>query len=273
MTAEPLIAEPLRLWSVTTIIKLGLGTSETLVNWAVRTTARGAVDQHAVIGQMIEAGDPEGAVDHLTRIRFRRSKKAMLRGSELHAAAEAIALGKQPTIPEGGEAYVEQYVRWIERFQPRYLLAEAPVYNPVELYAGTLDGILELDGRPLLFDIKTTEHPPGGDRMRPPWPEAGLQLAAYRHATDVGVVAEQRYSSGKRFYLYDPTVKHEPMPQVDGALCIVLSPYDCTAIPVRVDDSVFDSFLHARECAAFQLYGSKSLFGAPLTLREEVPAL
>jgi hypothetical protein len=272
MTA-PLIAEPLRLWSVTTIIKLGMGTSDPLVNWAVKTTAEAAVAQLKVIEQMVQAGDEQGAVEHLKNVRYRKTKKAMLRGTDLHAAAEAIALGNQPTIPEGGEAYVEQYVRWIERFQPTYLLSEAPVYNPAELYAGTLDGVMELNGRRLLFDIKTTEHPPGGDKMRPPWPEVALQLVAYKHATHVGVIAEQRYASGKRYYLYDPTARHEPMPEVDGALCIVLSPYDCTAIPVRVnDDSVWHAFLAARECAAFVTHTSKGLFGAPLALREEVPA-
>jgi hypothetical protein len=273
MTVVPLIAEPIRLWSVTTIIRVGMGTSDTLVNWAVRTTAEAAVAQREVIAAMVDAGDEQGAVSHLTNVRYRKSKKAMLRGSDLHAAAEAIALGTQPTIPEGGEAYVEQYVRWIERFQPTFLLSEAPVYNPAELYAGTLDGVMVLDGRPLLFDIKTTEHPPGGEKMRPPWPEAALQLCAYKHATQVGVVAEQRYASGKRYYLYDPTARHEPMPDVDGALCIVLSPFDCTAVPVRVDDSVWIAFQAARECAAFQLHTSKGLFGAPLTLREEVPSL
>jgi hypothetical protein len=194
-----------------------------------------------------------------------------MRGTEIHAAAEAIALGAAPTIPPGNEAYVEQYARWIGRFQPKFLMAEAPVYNPAEGYAGTLDGIMELDGLPCLYDIKTTEHPPGGDRARPPFPETALQLVAYARATEVGVISEQRYASGKRYYLYDPSAKHEPMPQVAGAFVLVLSPFDCTAIPVRIDDEVWRGFRAAIRCARFNVVTSKSLFGPQLSLREEVP--
>lgn len=266
--------EPLRLWSVTSLLKLGMGTSEPLVNWAVRTTAEGAIDNLAVVQAMLQSGDRQGAVEHLVRIRFRRTKAAMMRGTEIHAAAEAIALGAAPPpIPEGNEPYVEQYVRWVERFRPEFVMAEAPVYNPAEGYAGTLDGIMKLDGVPVLYDIKTTEHPPGGDRSRPPYPETALQLVAYSRATEVGVISEQRYAGGKRYYLYDPSATHEPMPEVAGAFVIVLSPFDCTAIPVRIDDEVWRAFRCAIGCARFNVVTSKSLFGPQLSLRPEVPTV
>ena len=276
MTVVPLptaqAVEPLKLWSVTSLLKLGMGTSEPLVNWAVRTTAEGAIDNMNVVRAMLESGDRQGAVEHLVRLRFRRTKQAMMRGTEIHAAAEAMVMGAAPPIvAEGNEPYVEQYARWIERFRPTFLMAEAPVYNPVEGYAGTLDGVMELDGLPVLYDIKTTEHPPGGDRARPPWPETALQLVAYARATEVGVISEQRYAGGKRYYLYDPSAKHEPMPEVAGAFVIVLSPYDCTAIPVRIDDEVWRAFRCAIGCARFNVVTSKSLFGPQLALREEAP--
>lgn len=261
--------EPLKLWSVTTLIKLGLGTSEAIINWAVKTTAAAAIDQRRVVAAMLEAGDRDGAIEHLANVRFRKSGRARLRGTDLHTAAEAIALGVPPPIPEGGEPYIEHYVKWLERFEPRFLMSEAPVYNVTQHYAGTLDGIMELAGVPVVFDIKTTEHPPGGDKARPPFPEVALQLAAYARAEVVGVLSEQRYASGRRYYLYDATAHHEPMPQVQGALCIVLSPYDCNAVPVRIDDDVWRAFLHVRECARWQVDTSRNLFGPPLAVRAE----
>jgi hypothetical protein len=266
------MTEPLKLWSVTSLIKAGLGTSEQLVNWNVRDTARRAVEGHDVIGAMLAKDDLEGAIDHLVSGRWRKSKKAMARGSEIHAAAEQLALGAEPDVEEHVRPYVDQYARWLEAFQPRFLMAEAPVYNVTYGYAGTCDGVLELAGRPLLFDIKTTEHLPGSDRMRPPYPEVALQLVAYSRAEHIGLLSEQRYSGGRRYYLFDPAAEHEPMPRVDGALAIVISPGDCLAVPVRVDEEIWEAFLDVQAAARWQIHTSRNLFGPPLAVpaRQEV---
>ena len=260
------MSEPLRLWSVTTLIKLGLGTSEPLVNWVARSTAEAAIDQRRVIDEMLRADDRAGAIEHLVKARYRKSGKAAVRGTDFHRVAEQFALGAEPEIPEHVAPYAAQYRDWLERFQPRFLMSEAPVYNVTEHYAGTLDGIIELGGRRLLVDLKTTEHPPDGERSRPPYPEAALQLVGYSRAELVGVLSEQRYSGGRRYYLYDPDAEHEPMPEVDGALCIVVSPFDCLAVPVRVDDEVWKAFRHVRECARWQIETSRGLFGPPLAV-------
>jgi hypothetical protein len=258
--------EPLKLWSVTSLIKAGLGTSEQLVNWNVRDTARRAVEDHTVIGAMLAKDDTDGAIDHLVSGRWRKSKKAMARGSEIHAAAEQLALGQEPEVEPHVRPYVEQYANWLERFHPRFLMAEAPVYNLTHSYAGTCDGVLALNDRPLLFDIKTTEHLPGTDRMRPPYPEVALQLVAYSHAELVGLLSEQRYSGGRRYYIYDPDTEHEPMPRVDGAIAIVISPGDCFAVPVRVDQEIWDAFLDVQAAARWQIHTSKHLFGSVLSV-------
>ena len=41
-------------------------------------------------------------------------------------------------------------------------------------YAGTLDGVAKIGGKTLLFDIKTTDKPPDGDKSRPPDPEVNV---------------------------------------------------------------------------------------------------
>jgi hypothetical protein len=254
----------LRLWSVTTLIKLGLGTSDALVNWAVKTTAEYAIDQRASWSALADT-DRDGAIEILTRARYRSSSKAAARGAELHKAAEQLALGQSADVEADVQPYLDQYARFLERHQPEFLMAEAPVYNPQAGYAGTCDGVILLDGQPVLYDIKTTAHGPDSGRSRPPFAEVALQLAAYRHATEVGVLKEQRYEGGKRYYVYDPSAEHAAMPETDGAVCVVVSPEDFMVVPVRTDEQVWRHFRHVMECARWQVEVSRNVFGPAVT--------
>lgn len=263
--------EPLKLWSVTTLIKLGLGTSDALVNWAVKTTAEYAVDNHDVV-QPLANRDRAAAIKLLTDARWQSSSKAAARGTDLHKAAEALALGTTPDVDDAVLPYLEQYQRFLADHRPTFLMAEAPVYNPELGYAGTLDGIIRLDGVPVVADIKTTAHAPDSGRSRPPFPEVALQLVAYRRAIHVGVLSEMRYASGKRYYLFNPDAQHEPMPATDGAVCIVVSPYDYMVVPVRTDDTVWRAFRHVMEAARWQVSTSRNVFGPLVTAPERAVA-
>ena len=274
--AQDSFAEVLRMWSVTTLISDGLGKGEGLIRWSVKQTAETAVDMRRTVATMIKESGRDAAIKWLTESRFQKSEKAKVRGTDVHAVAEAIALGYAPPeiAPEQRlviKPYVDQLVRWLDKWQPKFHMAEAPVYNVSRAYAGTCDGIMEIGGRRFIFDYKTTEYPPDGDKARPPWPEVALQLCAYSRAEIVGVIAEQRYDGrSKRYYLFDPTSQHEPMPEVDGALCIVISPYDCFAQPVRIDDDVWRAFLHVQACAKWQTELSRDVFrGGVLDARQE----
>jgi hypothetical protein len=259
------MTEPLRLWSVTSLTKIGLGTSESLVNWAVGQTAAAAVRSRRTVASMIEEQGESAAIEWLKRVRYQTSGEAKMRGSEIHAAAEQLALGAEPEITPANRPYVDQYRRFLAEHRPRFLMAEAPVYNPTHGYAGTCDGVLELDGRALVFDIKTTPHGPGSDKMRPPYPEAALQVTAYRRAELVGVISEQRYSGGRRYYLFDPDVPHEPMPATEGAVVIVVSPEDYLVVPTRTTDEIFEAFLDVCAAARWQVHTSRDVFGPPIT--------
>ncbi len=265
-----MVTDPLRLWSVTTLIKMGLGTSDALVNWAVNTTAEFAIDKHKAWAEL----DRDDALDLIKRARYRKSGAAMARGTNLHKAAESLALGvTPPDVDKVTRPYVEQYQRFLEDHQPTFLMAEAPVYNPDLGYAGTLDSILQIDGQVVVGDTKTTEHAIDAGRSRPPFPETALQLVAYRRATQVGVLSEQRYASGKRYYLFDPDAQHQPMPETDGAVVIVISPFDYQVIPVRTDDTVWRAFRHVMEAARWQVETSRNVVGPPITpTRREVAA-
>lgn len=258
------------LWSVTTLIKLGLGTSPALVNWAVRTTAEYAIDNHAAWAPLATA-DRDAAVKVLADARWQKSGNAAARGSDVHRAAEQIALGQEPDVEPHILPYVDQYRRFLETHEPAFQMAEAPIYNVSQHYAGTTDGLMEIAGRTVIFDLKTTDKNLDA-KTRPPYPEVALQLAAYSRAELVGLLSEKREVNYARYYVYDHTAHHEPMPAVDGAVCIVISPYDCRVIPVRVDDDVFRMFLHVRECARWSVDTSRHVIGPEITAAEKAAA-
>lgn len=258
-------AEPLELWSVTTLIKTGLGAGTGLVNWHAEQTAKYAVDEQEA-WRPLAARDRDAAIRVLMGARWNSLDKAKARGTDVHRAAEQLALGVPVEIADELLPYVEQYRRWLELHEPEFLMAEAPVYSPQRgfQYAGTCDGIMRLAGRDLIFDLKTTDKPLDA-KSRPPYPEVALQLAAYANAPEVGLLSEKqedpRYG---RYYVYHPELTIQPMPPVEGALAIVVSPYDCRAISVRIDAEVFRTFRHVRATALWQINTSKRVFGAEL---------
>lgn len=266
------MADMLNLYSATSLIKLGLGTSEPLVHWAVRTTAEAAYDKPAILQAFRDDNDRDGAVKWLADQRWQTSGKAAARGTDLHKAAEALALGHEPDVEEQILPYVEQYREFLETFRPEFVMSEAPVYSPTYGYAGTCDGIMILDGKQLVFDLKTTAHAPDSGRSRPPFPEVALQLCLYQRAELVGLLPEQRYASGKRYYVYNPDEAHEPMPETDGAICIVVSPYDFQVVPVRTDEEIWRHCRHLIENARWQLHVSRNVFGPPITARAKAAA-
>lgn len=179
----------------------------------------------------------------------------------------------KPKIEPENQPYLDQYQRFLTDHHPEFLMAEAPVYNPQAGYAGTLDAVIKLGNSTVVADVKTTPHGPDSGKSRPPYPEVALQLCMYRRATEVGVLAEQRYASGKRYYVYSDESQHEPMPETDGAVCIVVSPEDYQVVPVRTDDTVWHFVRCVIELARWQVETSRSLFGPPVTpTRQEVAA-
>lgn len=255
--------EQLLLWSVTTLIKEGLGTGKGLVHWHSTQPLKWAVENLDAFTALAKA-DPAAAVKTAADSRYAKSGQAAARGTDIHTAAEALALGQTPEIEEHIAPYVDQYVRFLERHQPEFLMAEAPIYNVSQHYAGTCDGIMVLGGKTVIFDIKSTEKAPDA-RSRPPYPETSLQMAAYARAELVGILSEKRESNYGRYYVFSPDQHHEPMPPVEGAVCIVVSPFDCRVIPMRIDDEVWRMFLHVRECARWQIDVSKRVIGPEIT--------
>ncbi len=196
-------------------------------------------------------------------------------GTAVHDAVESYALtGARPEVDGEVARFVDQFDEWAQVWQPAYDAAEAAVYNRTFGYAGTLDAIVSLGGRRVILDYKSsaksfdTKGNPTG-----PYPEAALQLAAYRHAELLATWRARRFEKMRRRYylLNDDEVDHAvPMPEVDGAVVLHLTPEHATLHPVRSGDDVFDAFLYVQEAARWHFETSKDAIGAPLDrVREE----
>ncbi len=262
--------EPQRLWSVTSLLSAGLP-KPALVGWAANTTAEYAVDKRAVWEPMA-ADDPIAAINHLAGIRFQKSGDAAARGTDVHKAAEKLNLGLPSDHEEAIQPYVDQYLRFLAEHVPTFHMAEAPVYSQTYHYAGTLDAIVELDGRVCVMDVKTTDRGPeaknrrGKPAARPPYSDVALQLCAYARAEYVGLApAQQQYSGSRRYYVLPEDAPLEQMPEVSGALALVISPEDYRLIPVRIDDEVWKAFLAVREVARFQLDMANRVLGPAIS--------
>ncbi|MBM3526032.1 MAG: hypothetical protein FJX57_24040 [Alphaproteobacteria bacterium] len=250
---------------MTTLISEGVP-KPALVPWAVKETATYAVN-HIDALKGLATADAAGAIEYLKGQYRSRTRAAAHRGTEVHRIADACQLGEDPgEIPEGIEPYVAQYRRFLDEHAPRFIASEAAVYNPRQHYAGTLDAIAEIDGRIVALDMKTT--PKGPDASsRPPYPEVALQLAAYANAELIGLDDGVRMTGRgwRRYYTLGPETLTAPMPKVDGAFALVVSPFDYQLVPVRIDEEVFAAFRFVREVARWQLQTSQSVFGPPVT--------
>ena len=175
-------------------------------------------------------GEPERVRDDAAR-----------RGSGVHEEAEQLvmALAREtgeawaagrplPSWPEELQPHMRSFASWLERAHPVYEATEATVFNRPQAYGGTLDAIADVpwtDGgrRLAVIDYKS------GNRV---YPEVALQLAAYARAEFIG----------------SPDGETEiPMPAVEAAAVLHITPKGCHLYPVDIRDRVFGAFLYARE--------------------------
>lgn len=105
---------------------------------------------------------------------YLQSEKAASRGTTVHSIVEAYKHGQDiQTIPEAYRGYQQAFKSFLAQFNASVVTNETTVINHKEKYAGTLDLILDVDGKKLIVDIKT------GKQL---YPEHKIQLAAYREA-------------------------------------------------------------------------------------------
>jgi hypothetical protein len=174
----------------------------------------------------------------------------------------AVKVGDEEWALDGPELkpYVDNFLRMEREWRPRWTASEMVVANPEDGYAGTLDYMIGADGPigdalramgydvdpkgDLMGDTKTGGDwviPEGGGEPRPKilgsghvhgvYPEAGLQMSAYRRATVAWV------RDGSRV----------PMPATaEVGVVLHLRPEGYRLYPARCGDLEYSYFRHAQ---------------------------
>jgi hypothetical protein len=293
-TAEDVKTEEpgdLRLWSVTTII--GVLDKPALMYWSAEEAAKAAVASRRSLDQRIDEEGEEAVIKWLRDARFRRPKDRLSNaslGTCAHHACETYALtGTRPDNQqladilraEAGPGFtgisqeiavlnrmLDRFDDWLNRAQPKYDAAEVVVYHPEYGYAGQADAFLIIDGVRLIVDYKTSRD--GYDakgNAKTPYPEAALQLSAYRFAQFAAVWRPRRIEQfRRRYYLLSDAERDRavPVPEVDGGAVIHLTPDHCEAFAVRCDQQVHEAFLFVMEAARWSFEMSRDVIGMPL---------
>lgn len=201
--------------SVTTV--LDTLNKPALPRWAAREVAAYAVDHVDAWGLL----DRDAAMELLKGAPYRQSSRAAARGTDIHRHAEALIHGAADEVPPELEPYVEACARWMDRWAISPGLVECPVFHRTLGYAGEPD-LFALSNRheePVLVDYKTG---------RGVYPEAALQLAAYRYAE----------------FRLDTEGTPRLLPEVAGTYVIHLGPGTWEAVPVTADEDRFEVFVH-----------------------------
>ncbi len=259
-----------QFYSVTTI--LGALDKPALLYWAAEQTAELAVRVAASLQARIDEEGKPAVVKWLRDARFRPPKgqrSATELGTAVHDAIESYALtGARPEVDAEVAPYLERFDEWAQVWQPSYEAAEAAVYNRTYGYAGTLDAIATVGGQKVLLDYKSSKKSIGSDdKPTKPWPEAALQVAAYRHAELIATFRARRFERFRRRYYLLSTEERDlgvPMPEVDGGLVLHITPEHCDAYPVKCGPDVFEAFCYLIENFRWQQGLSKEVVGAPL---------
>lgn len=148
--------------------------------------------------------------EEASKAHTRKSDKGKDVGTEVHDAIEKyLATGEVTEFPleilstgarvkSAAQKAFESFQKWFESVKPKVLATEQIVYSREHGYAGTFDALLEIDGKIVLCDVKTSN----ASRTSPTgiYPEYFLQLGAYSKA----------YHEEKTRWFGEETYEEEP---------------------------------------------------------------
>jgi hypothetical protein len=150
---------------------LNKGYPKHLEKWAAEQSTMYAVDNWAELSGL----SISERIKRISGARFADRDAAAGRGTAVHRLARRLIAGEEVEVPDELEGHVDAYLAFLEEWQPRELLVEAPIANVTWRYCGTLDFLGDLaDNARWLLDLKTTRS--GVYR------ESALQISAYRNA-------------------------------------------------------------------------------------------
>lgn len=265
-----------------------------LENWGFEQTAEKVVRQLGLIGELARQSEA-GAVQYVKGIRWEAEDgklSAADRGTAIHEYIEARLLGTDTAMRPAEHAaqlapFLARVDDWLRRWQPEPVLVEQVVYNPAHHLAGRLDFVLRfprweeagLNGEVQLTDAKTHEHPTTkwGGVPRPFGNPHALQLATYKAATHVATLEPRVIELGRddrksRFYLAnaDELAACDPMPHIDGAVILHVTPGHAHLHPIEAGQDVYHYARAVAEAWRFAHVIADRCVGDHLTL--EVPA-
>jgi hypothetical protein len=216
--------------------------------WIGKQVATYAVEERSTWLPIAEK-DPKGALDLIKGSPWRFTENSAQLGSAVHDAVEKRILGENldiTTLSDDVKPFIKSYINFEEIFKPTYEMSEATVLSYKYGYAGTLDAIatfnnpeLGLVGR-YIIDWKTSKSGP--------YPEAALQMAAYKHA-DVILL---------------PNGTEVELPECDGAIVVKLRPRSYEVVPANVDQDTFKYFRHLQMAFKWQHEKSKEVLSSPI---------
>lgn len=250
-----------KLRRVTTILNGGYPKPE-LVFWSANLTAEDAFNTlPTLVRASLRPDTREEAYDWLRKGHIRKKDERGDIGTAVHDLVEAKVLGTPISDelladPELG-IYVDHFLAFVEQWQITFEASEMTVGNFTDGWAGKLDylfrspiiaQLLKVPANTLFIgDTKT-----GGELdEKGVYPEAGLQMSAYRRA--------------EVCWLRDGS--QVPMPAVHPVgIVLHLRPEGYRPVPLKCGDDLYAAFLHVWKVAEFKRVLSKSVVGEALVL-------
>lgn len=219
--------------SVTTAIGDGVP-KPGLNRWFIKNLAELAAKNRKALAKIGRAPDAKEWL--LDKHYGDKDNSAAILGSAVHALCEKIANGEGVENNSETEPFIAGYRAFIKKYSVKFIETEATVFSKEHGYAGTLDAIIEVDGKLYVADIKT------GKSV---YPEVALQCAAYRYAEFIG--------------RSDKT--EDQMPKVKGGLVLHVRPEGTSVFPLDIALDTFDTFLSALDIYRWQKIDGKHAIG------------
>lgn len=214
---------------------------EFLRYWAAKMVAESAVEQLPTVLQMVLNGQDAAAVDFLKKAPDRNTGEAARIGSDAHDLFERLAKGEDiGRVHPDLEPFVRHFRDFLDTVQPELTFMEETVWSEKHGYAGSFDAYGKINGQNLWLDWKTTR---SGVHE-----EVGLQLAAYAHAD----------------FILRPDGSRIPLPKSDGGAVLHVRPEGWKLVPVRIDDDMFEIFLHLRQVFEYEKNVKSTVVGKPV---------
>jgi hypothetical protein len=119
---------------------------------------------------------PEIIDEALEQHQIKKTEAAGI-GTEAHDWIEQFIKGKKPPMPEqeGAAKAIAGFLDWKKKNKVKFIASEKLVYSKKYGYAGTLDGIAEIDGKIYIIDYKVSKGL---------YPGVAMQTAAYQFADE-----------------------------------------------------------------------------------------